>query len=111
MRSVDFRLTEWVRYTEKEMQENHAKMQGYLKTYTYEEAWVMWWNKLSKEAKKTIQEIPNFNTEIFKEITGIALDVNMMSNVEITKGKTATLTDIIKFAKGHRVYPYSKTIS
>ena len=31
----------------------------------------VWWNCLSEEDKKTILNIPNFDAEIFKEITGI----------------------------------------
>ncbi len=74
--SAPFELTEWVEYTkeEKASGEKKAICEGHLITYTWEEAWAMWWNKLSKEAKKTIQEIPNFNTEIFKEITGIDVE-------------------------------------
>lgn len=74
--SAPFKLTEWVEYTkeEKASGEKKAICEGHLITYTWEEAWAMWWNKLSKEAKKTIQEIPNFNTEIFKEITGIDVE-------------------------------------
>ena len=30
-----------------------------------------WWNKMSDDNKEIIKSIPNFNTEIFKEITGI----------------------------------------
>ena len=74
--SAPFKLTEWVEYTkeEKASDEKKAICEGHLITHTWEEAWAMWWNKLSKEAKKTIQEIPNFNTEIFKEITGIDVE-------------------------------------
>lgn len=58
--SVPFNLTEWV--------ENSG---GKLVTYTYKEAWANWWIKLSDENKKIIQEIPNFDADIFEDITGI----------------------------------------
>lgn len=44
---------------------------GYLKTYTMEEAWANWWDKLDDENREIIKEIPNFDPEIFKDITGI----------------------------------------
>lgn len=33
--------------------------------------YAIWWNKMTKENKEIIQQIPNFNKRIFKEITGI----------------------------------------
>lgn len=73
MCGAEFNLTEWVEYTaeEKEADPEKEKIGGYLKTYTYEEAWANWWNKLSDENKAIIQQIPNFDKEVFKDITGI----------------------------------------
>jgi hypothetical protein len=42
---------------------------------------------------------------------GMAMDIGMTSNIELTKGKTASVTDIIKFAKSYRVYPYKKSLT
>ena len=71
--SEPLNLTERIHYTEDEMKHDKAKQLtgGFLKEYTYKEACENWWAKLSKENQATIQEIPNFNKEIFKEITGI----------------------------------------
>ena len=68
-----FNLTEWVNYTDKEKAADPEKLKtgGYLKVYTYEEAWANWWADLSNEDRQTIQEIPNFDPVIFKDITGI----------------------------------------
>lgn len=44
---------------------------GYLKTCTMKEAWANWWSKLTDENKEIIKQIPNFDTEVFKDITGI----------------------------------------
>jgi hypothetical protein len=49
-----------------------AKMQGgYLKTYTYKEAWRRSWDAAYIIDKKRVLDLPNFDNEIFKEITGI----------------------------------------
>ena len=37
-----------------------------------------WWNSLSDHEKNVIKSLPNFDAEIFKEITGI--DINISSN-------------------------------
>ena len=71
--SAPFELTEWIEYTqvEKETDPKKELISGYLKTYTTGEAWANWWNKLSEENREIIKEIPNFDAEIFKDITGI----------------------------------------
>ena len=73
IRNAPFELTEWVNYTEEEIVADPEKerKRGYLKTNTYEEAWAKWWKNLDDESRKTIQEIPNFDAAIFKDITGI----------------------------------------
>ena len=73
MCSAPFNLTEWTEYTkeEKETDQEKEKIGGYLKTHTYKEAWANWWNMLSDENKAIIQQIPNFDKEVFKDITGI----------------------------------------
>ena len=60
-------------YTEEEIEADQKKalIGGHLKTYTYKEAWANWWNKLTDKNKAIIQQIPNFDKEIFKDITGI----------------------------------------
>ena len=73
MCGASFDLTEWIYYTDEEKAADPEKLKtgGYLKVYTYEEAWAKWWADLSAEDRKTIQEIPNFDKEVFKDITGI----------------------------------------
>ena len=44
-----------------------------LKTRSYKEACRIWWNALTEENKEIIQQIPNFDCEIFFDITGIDL--------------------------------------
>ena len=75
LNSSPFNLTEWIKYTEKEMQEDETKRNigGYLKQHTFEEACANWWSKMSEENRKIIQKIPNFDKEKFYKITGIKL--------------------------------------
>ena len=42
-----------------------------LKCRSYKDACTIWWSKLTEKNKKIIQEIPNFDPEIFSDITGI----------------------------------------
>ena len=70
------KLSEWV-YTddmtesEKQQHPEHETTDGYLKTYTYKQAWANLWKKLNKEEKQAIKDLPNFDKKVFKEITGI----------------------------------------
>ena len=47
---------------------------GYLKKLDNSECRIKWWRNLSNEQKAVITAIPNFDKEIFKEITGIDID-------------------------------------
>lgn len=58
--SSPFILTEWV--------------DDKLKSYTFKEACANWWSKMTDRNKEIIKSIPNFNAEIFKEITGIGVE-------------------------------------
>ena len=71
--SVDFPLTEWVEYTEEEKQadEKKALIGGYLKKNTYQYACARWWEDMSEENREIIMAMPNFDAEVFKDITGI----------------------------------------
>ena len=71
--SSPFILTEWTEYTDSENKTSEEKelIGGYLKKYTYQEACLNWWNNMSNDNKKIVKSIPNFNPQIFEEITGI----------------------------------------
>ena len=47
---------------------------GYLKELDNSECAVIWWRGLTDDEKNIIMSIPNFDKEIFKEITGIDVD-------------------------------------
>ena len=65
--SSDFPLTEW---KQKENTPEHG-VDGELIVNTYEEACRRWWDGMSDENKQIIKEIPNFDIDIFCDITGI----------------------------------------
>ena len=70
-------LTVWVSHdtaTDKEKEEHRKEMEtcgGYLKTLEYKQAWRIAWDKADKDQHKELLELPNWNNEVFKEITGI----------------------------------------
>lgn len=47
---------------------------GYLRKIDVSTRAIEWWKHLSRKEKKIIMEIPNFDKDIFKEITGIDVD-------------------------------------
>ena len=67
LRSVSFPLTEWV--------EDDTKPEGgYLLKRTYEEACGIWWDTMTDENKAIIKSMPNFDVDVFCDITGIEKD-------------------------------------
>jgi hypothetical protein len=59
---------------EKKEHPEHETLGGYLKTIPYKDACKLMWDKLDDDEKQAVKEIPYFDAEVFKEITGI--DVN-----------------------------------
>ena len=72
-----FDLTVWVSHdtaTEEEKEEHNEEIKtcgGFLKTLDYKEAWRLAWNKASKEEHLEMLKLPNWDNEVFKEISGI----------------------------------------
>ena len=72
-----FDLNVWVSYDtatseEKEKYKNEIETcGGFLKTLEYKEAFRLAWDKASKEEHKKLLTLPNWDNEIFKEISGI----------------------------------------
>lgn len=56
---------------EKEAYPTYKTTGGYLKVLDESECAQLWWNSLSDDKKKIIEEIPNFDAEIFEQCTGI----------------------------------------
>ena len=74
-----FPLTEWITESnmtdeEKEANPSYKTAEGYLKKRTYHEAWQVMWDSWTKKQQKSIKKLPNFDKDIFKEITGIEVE-------------------------------------
>ena len=72
-----FNLTVWVSHdtaTEEEKTEHKVEIEvcgGFLKKINYKDAWRIAWNKASIEERKELFDLPNWDNQVFKEITGI----------------------------------------
>ena len=72
----DFYLTKWIpeyqmTEEEKEAHPEYKVQEGYLKRFDYKEVCQQMWDSFNKEERNKIKKLPNFDKEIFKEITGI----------------------------------------
>jgi hypothetical protein len=63
---------------EKESNPGHETVGGYLRSYTYHEAWQNLWATLSFEQRSLYAKLPNFDSAIFKEITSIDMDQHLL---------------------------------
>ena len=78
-----FNLTVWVSHdtaTEEEKEKHKKEIEtcgGFLKTLDYKEAWRLAWDKASKEEHLKMLELPNWDNEVFKEISGIDAEVEI----------------------------------
>jgi hypothetical protein len=52
---------------------NFFVKQGTLIKRTYKEAWLLAWSELKEEVRKQFLDLPNFDVNLFLEITGIDL--------------------------------------
>ena len=70
-------LTAWVSYdtaSDEEKEEHKREIEtcgGFLKTLGYKEAWRIAWDRASKEEHLELLKLPNWDNEVFKEISGI----------------------------------------
>jgi len=74
----EIKLTKWITgedmtYLEKDENPDYKITEGFLKKYSYKEAWTLNFNKFcdKTQAEETIN-LPNFSYSIFEEITGIS---------------------------------------
>jgi hypothetical protein len=72
----EFYLTKWISESDMTEEEKKADPQffvreGYLKTFTYQEAWANFWKETNEENRQKFLKLPNFDADIFLEITGI----------------------------------------
>ncbi len=71
-----FDLTKWIYASEMTVEEKiqyplYWITDWYLKKYGYKEAWLLSFEKASKEEIKQTIKLPNFDYKIFEQITGI----------------------------------------
>ena len=80
-----FDLTIWVSHdtaTDEEKRVHKTEIEtcgGFLKTLGYKKAFKLAWDKADKEEHKQLLELPNWNNEIFKEISGIDAEAEIAS--------------------------------
>ena len=83
-----FDLTVWVSHDtatdkEKELHKREFKTYGgFLKTLDYKEAFRLAWDKADKEEHKKLLTLPNWNNEIFREISGIDAEAEIAKEAE-----------------------------
>ena len=75
----EFHLSKWISkddMTDKEKIDDpkFRVRGGYLKTYSWEDAWDNFWRDTDEENRQKVLNLPNFDADIFKEITGIDVD-------------------------------------
>ena len=79
LNQIQYNVLEWI-YLEDmtdEEKEQHPECKttgGYLKELNKSECNQIWWDSLSNMERNIIRNIPNFDEEIFKEITGIKIE-------------------------------------
>jgi len=76
-------LNQWIIWSdmsgdEKKENKDAFVTDGYLKTISYKEAWKIAFDSASKEDIKLLKTLPNFDADIFEEITGIKLIDSIM---------------------------------
>ena len=62
---------------EKAAHPEHETTGGYLKTVDFKTACKMMWDGLSDNEKSAVMQLPNFNADVFEEITGISVERNV----------------------------------
>jgi len=99
----EFHLNKWI--PESEMTEAEKKAdpdffvrQGYLKTFTWEEAWADYWKDTTKKDRQRVLNLPNFDATVFKEITGIDVEVSDKPKTINIGGTEYEVTDELKNA-------------
>jgi hypothetical protein len=99
---IYFSLTEWVDkedMSDKEKEDNpsYKTTGGYLRVYGYQEAWRKAYDSATREEQLKIKDLPNFDKDKFKQISGIDIDEDTTNTIEIG-GKTYEVSDELRSA-------------
>ena len=78
LNAMDHSVVEWINSdnmtnAEKKQYPEHVTAGGYLKNLDESECAQRWWDSLSEQNREIIYSLPNFDVEIFEEITGIKI--------------------------------------
>lgn len=84
----EFYLTKWI--SEDEMTDEEKKAdpnfyvkKGYLKTYTWKEAWANFWKDTDETNRKKFLALPNFDAVVFKNITGVEVETKSLKGKKV----------------------------
>ena len=96
---VEFYLTKWI--LESEMTDEEKKVdpefylkQGYLKHFTWKEAWANFWRDTDEKNRKKFLALPNFSWDVFTSITGLKPDsINIPEIIELNGKKYKKIED------------------
>ena len=98
---IQLPVTIWVGDSEMTNDEKVANPQfhiagGYLKKLEYKDAWREAWSKLTAEVKQQFLNLPNFDADIFLEITGVDVREKATCNGKVVEidGKKYKLTEV-----------------
>ena len=99
----EFYLNKWIPESKMTDEEKKADPDfyvrgGYLKTYTWEEAWANYWRDCDEEEKQRVLNLPNFDPQVFKECTGIDVEVSTEPETIEIGGTKYEVTDDLKDA-------------
>ena len=96
---------------EKDAYPSYVTCGGYLKTRGYHEAWRESWDNADEEDRRKVPELPNWNNEIFKEISGIDVEKELNTpSKEIEIGGRKFSEETIKEAlKAHTNWDEQKS--
>ncbi len=99
-----FKLNRWIPKDdmtdkEKEAYPGYTTTGGYLKVKEYKQAWREAYSNTTQEDRDKVKELPNFDADIFKEITGI--DIEETEEEIIIDGKKWSKSTIKEALKHH----------
>ena len=91
---AEFFVTKWINESDMTDAEKVAEAEfhirgGYLKKYEYKEAWANFWKDTDEENRKKFLALPNFDPQIFFDITGIDVRKTLAKD---WSGKTVKVT-------------------
>ncbi len=80
------KITEWIDWYDMTDEEKKDKPKafvtdGYVKVYSYKEAWANLWATFDDDDKAAFTSLPNFDKDVFEDITGINIDEDGKADV------------------------------